>query len=397
MSPGEQFMRLSQRMRRIGRTTDKPGGNNNKLIRLRTDAGAQALKAALHLAPTSINVRSLNRIPEADFDRVKPHHVWMAVEALRSQTDWAPYSPSIDYDVLLEDGVRLPPKAVFGYAASEALGFPVLPRHFSGGLGTACFETIENAGFAIAPKSGGQPATTVPAAEEEGWLEGAPKLRNHLRRERARGLSKAKKSAFMEANNGRLFCEICECEPIVAHQDPLADACIEVHHREKAVADMGKGHVTKLDDLQCLCANCHRLVHARLRQAEKAVLVSKSALPRARCGRRAARSSSRKNAAPGCLSRQSPPDPLRRLDRSALRPLFRPLTIGAPTAPTQTTLPSWITAESYDWAIKQPHLQRRLRMPYMLKQTRACRPCEPRRQFRRTRFANPWSIARRER
>lgn len=273
ISPGEQFMRLSQRMRRIGRTTDKPGGNNNKLIRLRTDAGAQALKAALHLAPASINVRSLNRIPEADFDRVKPHHVWMAVEALRSQTDWAPYSPSIDYDVLLEDGVRLPPKAVFGHAASAALEIPVLPRHFSGGLGTACFGAIEKAGFAIVTKSGGQPARTVPAAEE-GWLEGAPKLRNHLRRERARGLSRAKKSEFMEANRGRLFCEICECEPIIDYDDPLAEACIEVHHRETAVAAMEEGHVTKLDDLQCLCANCHRLVHSRLRQAEKGAMSS---------------------------------------------------------------------------------------------------------------------------
>jgi hypothetical protein len=274
IEPAEQFIRLSQRMRRVGRTSDQPGGNNNKLIRLRTDAAPQALRAALQLAPTSINLRSINRIPEADFDLVKPHHVWMAVEALRTRTDWAPYSPSNDYDVLLEDGVRLPPKAVFGGAASEALGFPVLPRHFSGGLGTACFEAIEEAGFAIVSKAGAQPVATVPGSEEEAWLEGTPKLRNHLRRERARGLSKAKKSAFMEANAGRLFCEICQCEPIQDHGDPLADACIEVHHRETAIAAMGQGHKTKLDDLQCLCANCHRLVHARLRHAEKVALAS---------------------------------------------------------------------------------------------------------------------------
>lgn len=272
ISPGEQFMRLSQRMRRVGRTSDQPGGNNNKLISLRTDANAQVLKAALHLAPASINVRSVNRLPEADFDRVKPHHVWKAVEALRTRTDWAPYRPSIDYDVLLEDGVRLPPKAVFGGAASEALGFPVLPRHFSGGLGTACLAAIEEAGFAIVSKSGEQPVATLPASEEESWLEGTPKLRSHLRRERARGLSKAKKSAFMEENAGRLFCEICRCEPIQDHGDQLADACIEVHHRETAIAAMGHGHKTKLDDLQCLCANCHRLVHARLRHSEKAAL-----------------------------------------------------------------------------------------------------------------------------
>lgn len=31
---------------------------------------------------------------------------------------------------------------------------------------------------------------------------------------------------------------------------------------------MTEGHVTTLEDLQCLCANCHRLLHAFLR-AEK--------------------------------------------------------------------------------------------------------------------------------
>ncbi|WP_156796145.1 hypothetical protein [Brevundimonas subvibrioides] len=146
----------------------------------------------------------------------------------------------------------------------------MLPRHFSGGLRTICFVAIEEAGFAIVSKSGQQPVATVPASEEDGWLEGTPKLRNHLRRERARGLSRAKKSVFMEANDGRLFCEICQCEPIQDHGDPLADACIEIHHRETAIGAMGQGHKTKLDDLQCLCANCHRLIHARLRHAENA-------------------------------------------------------------------------------------------------------------------------------
>ncbi len=73
----------------------------------------------------------------------------------------------------------------------------------------------------------------------------------------------------MLEHGGKLFCEECLYEPIEAHQDPLAEACIEVHHRDTAVSDMNEGHKTKLADLRCLCANCHRLVHARIREAEK--------------------------------------------------------------------------------------------------------------------------------
>jgi 5-methylcytosine-specific restriction protein A len=34
-----------------------------------------------------------------------------------------------------------------------------------------------------------------------------------------------------------------------------------VHHRTTAVAKMNGTTRTRLSDLQCLCANCHRLVH----------------------------------------------------------------------------------------------------------------------------------------
>lgn len=178
--PDEQYRLLSQRMRRVGRTGSQPGGNNNKLIRLRTDAEAPVLLAALDLAPATVNTRSMNRIPDVQLAAVKPHHVWAAVQALRGQTDWAPYSPSTDYDVLLEDGVRLPPKAVFGHAASQALGFPVLPRHFSGGLGTVCFAAIEQAGFEIVTKTGHGPASKLLPTDEDRWAEGAPKLVMHI-------------------------------------------------------------------------------------------------------------------------------------------------------------------------------------------------------------------------
>ncbi|OSA95706.1 UNVERIFIED_ORG: hypothetical protein B2H93_04610 [Clostridium botulinum] len=68
--------------------------------------------------------------------------------------------------------------------------------------------------------------------------------------------SKARKEKFKEAHNryGKVFCEICgEDEECV----------LDVHHEETQVKDMEENHVTELEDLNILCANCHRRVHAR--------------------------------------------------------------------------------------------------------------------------------------
>lgn len=96
------------------------------------------------------------------------------------------------------------------------------------------------------------------------WLEGNRALRTHLTRERSAGLARAKKIAFAR-QHGRLFCERCKLDPVKTYGTKMAEACIEVHHATTQVHDMGERHITRLGDLQCLCANCHRLTHARLR------------------------------------------------------------------------------------------------------------------------------------
>jgi predicted HNH restriction endonuclease len=105
-----------------------------------------------------------------------------------------------------------------------------------------------------------------PSPVELYWAEGRPELVLHLKRERANGLSQAKKTAFLR-EHGKLFCEMCLFDPVAAYKDEAAKACIEVHHRAVAISEMASGHKTKLNDLQCLCANCHRLVHANLKVA----------------------------------------------------------------------------------------------------------------------------------
>jgi hypothetical protein len=100
--------------------------------------------------------------------------------------------------------------------------------------------------------------------DDEEWSEGKLALVTHLRRERAQGLSAAKKADVL-ATTGKLLCERCGFDPVEQYGDDVGEACIEVHHHMVRVADMKDGHVTRLADLQCLCANCHRVVHRELK------------------------------------------------------------------------------------------------------------------------------------
>ncbi len=105
------------------------------------------------------------------------------------------------------------------------------------------------------------------SSEDRVWTEGNPVLETHLRKERAWGLSKAKKTAFIE-EHGRLYCEECQFDPVAFYGIEGAIASIEVHHRAVTVSAMSSGHQTKLTDLQCLCANCHRVFHAKMKLTE---------------------------------------------------------------------------------------------------------------------------------
>jgi 5-methylcytosine-specific restriction protein A len=50
-------------------------------------------------------------------------------------------------------------------------------------------------------------------------------------------------------------------DPVTVYGGQHGPACIEVHHHSVQVEDMAETHRTKLEDLQCLCANCYRVVH----------------------------------------------------------------------------------------------------------------------------------------
>lgn len=45
----------------------------------------------------------------------------------------------------------------------------------------------------------------------------------------------------------------------------VGEACIEVHHRLPLESTPG-ARETRLEDLMCVCANCHRIIHYELRK-----------------------------------------------------------------------------------------------------------------------------------
>lgn len=257
---------MASRMKSVGRIGSASGGNSTRRIRIRVgNEHSGQLESILGGLPVKKDMRSLDRVPAEDLRGVTAEHVWLAIEDMRNGTEPPGFGPSTDYDLLVDDCLRLPPKAVFGLAATKALGFTVLPKHFTAGVGSVCFEVLEAAGFNVVSKDTLATGQVHPVpSDDHSWTEGQPKLVEHLRRERARGAAQAKKDLFRRVH-GRLFCERCMMDPVQIYGDEYGEACIEVHHREVRVSAMTADHRTSLSDLQCLCANCHRVVHRELR------------------------------------------------------------------------------------------------------------------------------------
>ena len=264
VSPNELLRRLSDRMAAVGRapTASRGKGNSTKRLRFAFAAGIsdERIARVAGRGKTGHLLDDDERLPAATFDQVGADHIWHAVERLLAGEVSHPFGESMNHDVLADNGERLPPKAVFGLAATVALGFDVRPRHFKSGPGTRCFREIYGAGYRIVPKGEQvQPRRPPPDPEERSWIEGNPKLVSHLRRERGTGISRAKKEAF-KREHGRLYCERCNLDPEEVYGRGIGEACIEVHHILPLEA--GKGpRKTNLTDLMCVCANCHRTIH----------------------------------------------------------------------------------------------------------------------------------------
>ncbi|MFD8255102.1 HNH endonuclease [Streptomyces werraensis] len=94
-------------------------------------------------------------------------------------------------------------------------------------------------------------------------IEGRLLIRRALARERDPKL-RARKIGQVRGQGLPLRCEVCAFDFAQAYGD-LGEGYIEVHH----ITPLHVSGVreTKLDDLACLCANCHRMCH-RIRPGE---------------------------------------------------------------------------------------------------------------------------------
>ena len=235
--------------------------------RLYTTAEVDEVLAFLRKQGAWPDHRHDRRFLAATFEPLTGEHLWRAAQKIASGYSEHRFGPSTEYDLLF-DQHRLPPKAVFGVAATEALGFEVGPENFSGGENTLCFRTLRAYGYRIVPKDEADPIYRVDLPDEDRvWTEGRLRLIAHLRRERGTGLAAAKRDQF-RALHGRLYCERCGMDPVETFGSDLGEACIEVHHRDTLVAEMTDDHRTALNELQCLCANCHRVTHRELKAME---------------------------------------------------------------------------------------------------------------------------------
>lgn len=267
-SPDELVVIMGRNMQKAGRskTAKSAFGNYRKRIRIKISGGVSDEEMAQVLKGKWVDKASKgnSRLGAADFEAVDEGHIWDAVEKLRSGKTSHNFGDSTGYDLICEDGARLDPKAVFGVAAEAALGREVSPEHFESGQKKQSHKKLKAAGYAIVQKGAEAPKEEnfLAVPDDQEWAEGKPKRVTHLKRERSRTAAKAKRAQFIR-QHGRLFCERCKFEPSEKYGD-AGEACIEVHHTIP-LAKVKGGQSTRLDDLQCLCANCHRVVHREMR------------------------------------------------------------------------------------------------------------------------------------
>jgi 5-methylcytosine-specific restriction protein A len=90
--------------------------------------------------------------------------------------------------------------------------------------------------------------------------EGRVLTRLHLSRERNTRLKEKKKAAVLKLK-GELTCEVCDFSFEKVYGERGA-GFIECHH-VVPLSELAPGNKTKLNDLALVCANCHRMIHAR--------------------------------------------------------------------------------------------------------------------------------------
>lgn len=115
------------------------------------------------------------------------------------------------------------------------------------------------------PPNVGGPSTTPTPSTTPVWdpdalaIEGEPRLKAHLRRERNRDIVRQKLES-VRRTHGVVRCEACHFVASGRYRDLTSDL-VEVHHR-RPLSEAAGAVETRLEDLAVLCPNCHRAIHA---------------------------------------------------------------------------------------------------------------------------------------
>ena len=78
--------------------------------------------------------------------------------------------------------------------------------------------------------------------------------------ERDSKLREAVINRFQSEHNGKLFCSICGFD-FAKRYGEYGSGFIEVHHTKPLSEDERASHQATVDELICVCSNCHRMLH----------------------------------------------------------------------------------------------------------------------------------------
>lgn len=120
---------------------------------------------------------------------------------------------------------------------------------------------LEATAAAIAQALEAGPSNAQPSiSDDEEASEGRTLTRLHKSKERNRALVTKKKAKVLK-ESGKLACEACGFDFAKVYGGH-GEGFIECHHTQPLYT-LDAGSKTKLSDLALLCANCHRMVHAK--------------------------------------------------------------------------------------------------------------------------------------
>lgn len=97
--------------------------------------------------------------------------------------------------------------------------------------------------------------------EEVVGIEGKLLTRIHTYKERDPKLAAMAKKHYKKENGGKLICSACKMDPVALY-GPKGERCIEAHHKTP-IEELQPDSVTKVSDLEMVCASCHRVIHSQ--------------------------------------------------------------------------------------------------------------------------------------